>query len=75
MKIFGIIQITQIITIIRIIVCFQGCYEGTIEGLGSSVCHGSIRDRSKTIAYQTSDNTTNAPLLMPCCLIMTRSNQ
>ncbi len=37
----SIIHIIHIIAIIRIIVCFQGWYEGTIEGPGSSVCHDS----------------------------------
>ena len=37
--IIAIICIIHIITIFRIIICFHGWYEGTIERLGSSVCH------------------------------------
>ena len=33
-----IINIMHLITILRIIVCFQRRHKGTIEGLGSSVC-------------------------------------
>ena len=66
-----------IITIIRIIIGFQGWDEGTLEGLGSSVRHSrSGENRSNTRAYQTeSGETTKAPLSIPGGLIMMRSNQ
>ena len=44
MHIMGIIRI---ITIFRIIICFQGWYEGTIEGLGSSVGHSRSREQEQ----------------------------
>jgi hypothetical protein len=42
-----IICIIHIITIFRIIICFQGWYEGTIEGLGSSVGHSRSREQQQ----------------------------
>ncbi len=37
----------HIITIFRIIISFQGWYKGTIEGLGSSICHNRSREQEQ----------------------------
>ena len=47
MAIIAIICIIKIITIFRINICFQGWYEGTIEGLGSSVGHSRSREQEQ----------------------------
>ena len=47
MAIIAIICIIHIITIFRIIICFQGWNEGTIKGLGSSVGHNRSREQEQ----------------------------
>ena len=47
MAIIAIICIIHIITIFRIIICFQGWNEGTIEGLGSSVGHSRSTEQEQ----------------------------
>ena len=42
-----IIYIMHLITILRIIVCFQRRHQGTLEGLGSSVCCCSGREKEQ----------------------------
>ena len=47
MAIIAIMCIIQIITIFKIIICFHGWNEGTIEGLGSSVGHSRSREQEQ----------------------------
>ena len=45
--IIDIICVMRIMTIFRIIMCFQGWYKGTIERLGSSVGHSRSREQEQ----------------------------
>lgn len=47
MCIIAIMNITTIITIIRIIVGFQGRDKGTLKGLGASVRHSSSGEQKQ----------------------------
>ncbi len=37
----------HIITVFRVVICFHRGYKGTIEGLGSCVCHSRGREQEQ----------------------------
>ncbi len=67
-----IMRIIHLITIFRIIACFQGWYEGTIEGFGFSFCYGCSGEQEQNSRVPDCIWRHNkAPLSMPDGLIMT----
>ena len=44
---YDIICIMDIITVLRVVVCFHRGYKGTIEGFGSCVCHSRGREQDQ----------------------------